>query len=86
MDLRNLDRSTLLVRARRQRRVLSVAALLSGAILLVLLTGIANALSAGTVHVPFILAALIVGGTTVPAASTARRLSAAIRAAEAAPR
>ena len=84
-DLRNLDRSTLLARARRQRRVLSVAALLSSIILVVLLVGIVNALLGGTVHLPLILAALVVGGTAVPAASTSRRLGAAIRAAETAP-
>ena len=81
-DLRNLDRSTLLARARRQRRVLGVAALLSSALLVVLLIGIANALLGGTVHLPLILAALIVGATAVPAASTSRRLGVAIRAAE----
>ncbi len=84
-DLRNLDRSSLLTRARRQRRVLSVAALASGTILVVLLVAIVNAWLGGNVHVLLILAALVVGGTAVPAASTARRLGVAIREAEAAP-
>lgn len=83
MDIPHLDRSALLIRARRQRRVLSVAAVLSGAMFVVIMIGIGNALAGGSVHWPLLATAVIVGGTAVPAASTARRLGSAIRDAEA---
>ena len=82
MDPYPLDRPTLIARARRQRRVLTVAALLSGAAFVLIVLGIANALAGGTVHLPLVLAALIVGGTAVPAAMTARRLGTALRQAD----
>lgn len=78
MNLEQLDRPSLLARARRQRRVLSVTALISGAIFVVLIIGVVNALSDGSVHVPLTIMALIAGGTAVPAGATALRLGRAL--------
>lgn len=83
MDISDTDRSRLLERARRQRRVLRLAAVASGVACVAMIVGVLNASSGGNVHWPLLLAALIAGATAVPAASTARRLDAAIRGATA---
>jgi len=78
-----LDRPTLLARARRQRRVLALVSLAGTFVSVALAVGVVSSLAAGTPRWTLLLLLLAVGVATWRALVTWRRLGLALRGADA---